>query len=416
MKGALSLVVGTAAGQIITLAVTPILARLYAPADFGYVALVVSTSSIITPAAALRLESALMLPKSRRDATALLTAGAVSSLVLSALTAGVLQLIFALGGLTNLAALPWLSAWVALISFLTAVFTLLSQYALREHAYGAVARRSFYQAALSAGAQLGLGFVAPSNVALAGGYALGRVAGIVPLTRRLKREIEPFSFADIKRLASEYWRFVALFTPAALLNAAGLVLPLIFVGAWFSVTAAGHWSMAERLVAAPLVLIATSVGQVVEAHLASMRRTGVHGMERYYIRVSMLLVGISAALVLLVVSISPWAIPVLLGKGWDDTADLMIAFTPLLATRLIASPMSKALVVTQRGRSNLALDIARIVLIGIVVFLIVHFSLGLVQAAWCVSLALSVIYVVTWVAGWHAVRHGAGEFTTQTGP
>jgi len=398
------LIAGSVGGQLITLGVTPLLARLYQPADFGYVALIVSTASIVAPVAALRMESALMLPKSNRDATVLFTAGLWSAVVVSALSAAVLQLVFAFGGMPTLARLPWLSAWVALISLLTAIFTLLSQFALRGHDYASVSLRTLYQATLSAAGQLGFGLFMPSGGTLASGYALGRVAGIAPLALRMRRHTEPFDRHDFARVARQYWRFAAYFAPAALLNAAGLVIPLIFVGSWFSISAAGHWSMAERLVAAPLVLIATSVSQVTEAHLASMRRQQTSGMERYYLRVSGLLLAISCVLVLIVVFAAPWAIPIFLGDGWSDTAEIMIAFCPLLATRLIASPMSKVLVVQQQGAHNLALDIVRIVAIALVVTAIVSLSLTLSQTAWLVSAALSSVYVITWFAGWRAAR------------
>jgi len=408
-KGAAALVLGTAAGQVITFAVTPLIARMYSDEDFGYLSLVISVVSIAAPAAALRLDSALMLPRENRDASALLGTGAVSAVLVSLLTTGVLEVLFAFGLLSSMSRLPWFSAWVAGITFLTVVFTLLSQFALRGHKYGAVGRRSIYQSALAAGAQLGLGVIAPTAGGLIGGYALGRVAGIMPLALNLRSELVAFTAADSRRLLREYWKFPALFTPSAILNSAGLVIPLLFVGTWFTVADAGQWGMAERLVAAPMVLIATAAGQVVEAHSSQTLRDGGSALTRYYLAVSGILLAVAAVLVVAVVLLAHPLLPLLLGLGWSTAADLMIAMTPIIATRLIVSPMSKLLFVLQRGGWTLALDVLRVVLMGGVVAAAMVFSIDLLTTAWLFSAALSTVYVVTWVVGLVATRQHAAD-------
>lgn len=403
-KGAAALVLGTAVGQGITLLVTPLLARIYTDEDFGYLSLVISVVSIAAPAAALRLDSALMLPRENRDASALLGTGLASSVLVSALSAGVMEVIFAFGLLSNMAQLPWFSAWVAAVTFLTSAFTLLSQYALRRHRYGAVGRRSIYQSTLAAGAQLGFGLVGPSATGLIGGYAIGRAAGIMPLAWTLRGDLERFTFSDARRLLRTYWRFPLLFTPSALLNSAGLVIPVLFVGTWFSVSDAGQWAMADRILAAPLVLIATAVGQVVEARTSASIREGRRDVTRYYLTVSALLVGVAAIVVLLVVLAAPPLLPLILGPGWETAASLMIAMSPIVVTRLVVSPTSKVLLVLQRGGWTLGLDALRVALVLIAAGAVVLFSLDLTASAWLFSAALSSVYLVTWAIGWVACR------------
>lgn len=406
-KGALSLIIGTAVAQGITLVITPFLTRLYSDEDFGYLSLVTAVVSVAAPAAALRLESALMLPRSNRHASALFFAGMLSALAVSVGSIGVLEILFGFGLFPNMARLPWFAVWVGAITFLSAVFTLLSQYALRRHRYGAVARRSVYQSVLSAGAQLGWGVAAPSAAGLISGYAIGRAAGIVPLAVGLRTEMQRFSVADVRLLLKKYWRFPALFTPSAVLNSAGLVMPVIFVGLWFSVGDAGQWALADRILAAPLVLVATAVGQVVEAHVSEMVREGRRGLSGYYVSVSGVLALVAVGTVAVVVFLAKPILPIVLGPGWETAADLMIAMSPIVATRLIVSPMSKILIVLQRGGWNLGLDVLRVLLVLGVIAAAVIFSIDLIETAWLFSLALSVVYVVTWVIGLMSTRRDA---------
>lgn len=411
-RGAMVLMLGTVIGQLITLGVTPLLTRMYSAEDFGYLSLVVSAASILAPAAAMRLESALMLPRSSRDATALLCIGGVSALIVSVVTAGALELLFMLGLLDNMASLMWFSVWVASVVFLTAIFTLLSQFALRRHDYRAVGLRSVYQSVLAAGAQLGFGVVSPTAPGLIGGYVLGRLAGIVPLTLSLRQELRRFTAADSRRVLREYWRFPLLFAPSSMMNAAGLVLPVLFIGAWFSVSEAGQWAIAERVLAAPLVLVATAAGQVVEAHISEMYREGRPGMERYYLKVSGLLTVIALAMVFVIVVVGPWGLPLLLGHGWETAAELMIAMTPMVATRLIASPMSKVLIVLQEGFWTITLDTLRIAAVAGVIVAAVAYPLELTTTAWVFSFVLAAVYVATWGVGWAVSRRGVPVLMT----
>jgi O-antigen/teichoic acid export membrane protein len=341
--------------------------------------------------------------------------GALSALALSAASIGVLEMLFAFGLLSNMAALSGFPLWVAAIVLTTAAFTLLSQFALRGHRYGAVARRSVYQSVLAAGAQVGLGVIAPSPLTLIGGYTLGRLAGIAPLIVGIRADLQRFRVLDARRVLRRYWRFPALFAPSAMLNAAGLVLPVLFVGTWYSVADAGQWAMAERILAAPLVLVATAIGQVVEARMSADHRVGRNDLRRYYLQVSGALLAVAAAAVALVVLLGPWILPVVLGAGWERAIEIMVAMSPMLATRLIATPLSKILVVSQRAVLTLVLDIVRVILVVAVIVAVVVFEQDVVSAAWYFSAALSVVYVVTWCAGLGAARSGTVGIGNQSG-
>jgi len=406
-KGGLVLVVGTVIGQLVTFGVTPFLARLYSDEDFGYLSLVVSAMSVVAPAAALKLDSALMLPTSKRDVSALFFTGLASSLAVSALFVAVLEAIFAAGWLANMASLPGFSLWVAVVAFLTAGFTLLSQVALRGHQFAAVAKRSIYQAVLAAAIQLGWGFASPGATGLIGGYSAGRVFGIIPLASAAKKEFTGFALADVRRLLKQYWQFPALFTPSAILNSAGLVAPVIFVGVWFSVAEAGQWAMADRIIAAPLVLVATAAAQVIEAQVSAMLRENRGNLVRYYLSLSAALTAVAAVVVALVVFVIPLVLPGILGAGWELAGQLMIAMTPIVAVRLIVNPSSRVLLLLQQGAWTLGLDILRVGLVGAVMVWTVVGALNLITAAWLFSAAMSIVYAVTWFVGLTAARRSS---------
>ncbi|WP_116634540.1 oligosaccharide flippase family protein [Microbacterium sp. TPD7012] len=405
VRGGSVLILSSVIAQAITLVATPILSRIYEPDAFGYLTLVVSVTGMITPAVALRLESALMLPKDSKQASALLFLGLGITAVISVLSGLVLELLFAAGQLQAMAGLAGFSAWVGGITFLSGVFVLLGQFALRVRNYRAVATRNVTQAATTAFAQLGVALISPSAVGLVGGYGAGRLAGVIPLVGSIRRELQRFDRADIRLVMREYRTFPLLFAPAALMNASALALPILFAGLWFDVADAGQWGMAERILAVPLVIVATAVSQVVESRLAFHVRSDSHGSTTYYLRVSLLLLLVSVVIGVAVLFLAPIVVPWLLGEEWAAAGIIMQLLTPMLITRLIASPLSKALVVAKWARVNLVLDASRLVLVLVVIWLCWSWGADVAQLVLVTSLAFAVIYVATWLTGLAAARH-----------
>lgn len=403
VRGGTSLILSSVIAQGIALLATPFLSRLYGPDAFGYLTLVIAVTGTITPAVALRLESALMLPKRADHATALLVLGLLSTFFISVFSTLILEFLLRLGFFEPMARLPGFSLWVGGITLLSGAFALLGQFALRQRNYNAVAVRNVTQAATTAAAQLGLAFISASPAGLVAGYAGGRAVGVIPLLASIRGEVRRFALADITVLLREYRLFPLLFTPAALMNAAALALPLIFTGLVFEVADAGQWGMAERVLAVPMVIIATAVGQVVETRLALNVRMDRAGSARYYLRVSYLLAAFSVTAGFAVVFLAPTLVPLVLGREWMDAALIMQLLTPMLMTRLIASPLSKALVVAQWARTNLLLDAVRLVFVCVVLAVCWTLGSNLHVFVLATSGCFSLIYIATWIAGYRAV-------------
>lgn len=345
-----------------------------------------------------------MLPREDKIATALLALGLTVAAVVSVLAMLVLEACFAFGWFTVMSDLPGFSLWVGGITFASGVFILIGQFALRERQYGLVAVRNLTQGAVTAVSQLSLAVASTSPIGLVTGYFIGRVAGIAPLLKSLRTRLRPFDRSDIMHGLRRYRTFPLLFAPAALLNAGALAAPIIITGLWFEVSDAGQFGMAERVLAVPLVIVATGFGQVVEARLALHVRENISGSVRYFIRVSLLLTVFSVFIGTLVWFGAPGLVPLILGEEWHATATIMQLLIPMLVTRLIASPMSKAIVVVGWAQINLVLDIARALLIATILLMCWWFNAPLDTLILGTSLAFAIIYAATWFVGLRSVR------------
>lgn len=404
VRGGATLVTGTILAQAVMLAVTPLLARAYDPEAFGYLSLALAVSSMVAPAACLKLDSALLLPRSPQRATALFFAGAASSLLISVAVALTLSIAFQVGFLPELARLPHFAVWAAVLVFFTASFSLVSQLALRGEGYAIIARRSLYQAVVTAVGQLSLSVFLPVG-GLVAGQTMGRLAGVLPVLNWSRGLLAKFRPRVLVLSVKKYWKFPVIFAPSALLNAAGLGLPLIYVGVRYGVESAGQWGMADRLLAAPVLLVGLAVGQVMEARLASHQREGARPLAPMVLKSLRYLVTIGATLAIGIWIFADSLLSWLLGVGWEESITLVGILVLSTSVRLVAGPVSKVLVVLQRAGANLALDASRVALLLCSFGLATWCDFSIDEAAVAITVALALVYLITILVSWRAVTH-----------
>ncbi|WP_345475374.1 lipopolysaccharide biosynthesis protein [Microbacterium pseudoresistens] len=397
-RGFASVLSGTVIAQLIAFAVLPVISRLYDPDAFGAFSFVLAVTAVIAPVATLRLETAAMLPRRASAVRAVVMNCLICIAASTVLTAVVVELL-QLWGLTALQDIPFASLWIAVLVLFTALYSLLSQLALRRKLYGSVARRNVYQAASAGASQLALALVTRQGTGLIAGQALGRVAGLIPLWLQTR---DDFRMVDrrVRRVAwRTYWRFPAVFTPSALLNAIGAQAPLLFVTMWFGLEAGGQIGMAERIVGIPLALIGAAAAQVIEAEVSQKVRDGSGGLRPTYLRVSGLL-----AVVGLVVGVGfgvlgGWVIPMILGADWAVAGIAVQILALNSAVRLVGSPLSKFILIYQRSLANTVLDVLRVALMGAAFTVTAVINLDLTTSLWWIYTALAITYVVTWCYG-----------------
>lgn len=394
-KGVAALVSGTVAGQLILVGATPLMSRIYSPAEFGQFSALLAIAATIGPAASLKLDAGILLPEDRDVARRLLRAAVGSALCVSAFTGGAVWWMGLTGGGDAWGSIAAAPLWVALMVLTSALFTILTQAALRDGAYRVIARRSPIQATGMAVGQIGLGLVAPIGTSLAGGYLLGRVLGFIPLALASRDLLRRPSDGSYLAATKQYWRLPALIAPSAVLNALGTQAPVLFFAVWFGAALAGELSMAQRLVFLPATLVGAAVGQVFGAELAKRLRERVPGTRRYYLRVSGWASIFAVAVGLVLVLVSPWAFPLVLGEQWRTSGLLAQALSVSAALGLIASPLSQVYQIYQSGAS-LVIDGSRIVLLAAAVWMVSAFQLDAVAACWALSVAQAMNYVLTW--------------------
>lgn len=402
------MLLGAGGGQAIAILAVPLISRLYSPEDYGYLTLVLSITGIFSSVVTLRFESAAMLPRSIAQARPLAWNAVLSSLFLSTLLGVVVGLLshYDVGKLGDF---PGIGFWVGITTLLTALFSVVSQLALREKDYGLVARRTFLQAWIGRLTQIFLGFTQIGATGLLIGNALGKGAGLFTVWRRVKDYFAPVPTYALQAAFRKYWRFPTIFTLSTLLNFLVVQSPGTYFNIVFGPSVGGQVGMASTLVAVPLILIGYVVGQLAEAEFSDTIRLNNPGLRQMYVRFSLwlsILGAVSAAFFgLFGATVIPW----FLGEEWLQAAAAAQVMAITLLPRVIAAPTGRVIVLLEKSRAALTLDLLRVLVMASGYAWALHHSLGVEATLWVVYGGLAITYLMTWCLGFVLTGHYDGN-------
>lgn len=397
-RGVLAITSGTLVGQIAIAAATPFLSRIYPPEAFGAFSTLLAIASAVGPAAALKFDSAILLPERDADARNLLLLAILSSVSVAIVSGAVMVIVGPLLLPAINDSIPFAALWVAALVVTTGIFTSLVQAALRSKSYGVVGWRSAIQSIGVTAAQLMLGLVGPSPSGLMGGALLGRLLGFGALARSLRPLMSARGGASTQQLARTYWRSPTVLAPSSLLNSLGSQLPLILLSAWFGSGAAGQLGMAQRLVFLPAALIGAALAQVFGAEIAQRLREGAGTSRKLYLRATWRIGAVATPVCALILILSPWALPWVLGNEWKAAGYLAQGMALSASVGLIVSPLSQVYTVHQ-SIASLAIDASRVALILGAGAIALAASFDATGTVWLIYGAQVLNYIVTWLYG-----------------
>lgn len=237
---------GTLAGQVIIILALPFLTRLYAPTDFGMLAVYASLIGVLSVAACLRFDIAVMIPDKNADAINLLALALVfATLVFVVLMIGT---IFWAGPITTLIKQPEIAPYlwmVALGVWLASLYSAMRYWSMRQKRFADVAKTQLTRAIGGVGTQLGIGVVQAAPFGLLFGQmiygGLGTLGLLVAFLRAEGRMLGEIKLAVMRRKFVEYRKYPIFSVPESLLNAAASNIPVILIASMASLQEAGFF-------------------------------------------------------------------------------------------------------------------------------------------------------------------------------
>ena len=361
---------GATGAQALPLLVAPLLTRMCTPADMGAFSIWLSVITVAAIAATLRIDIAMVLDHEEHEqrlcfgvvaysATLLALAITLIAVALRALDLSVLRSISWFGLLT-----------IGVGTWLTAYTQTTLAYATSHNEFGKAAKAKMLGAGTIALSQLALLATGLGATALPGGQLIGLAAGLwaarmllSPPSARVRFRLDTEQRNYLMKHKA-FWRFSL---PSSLLNALVGQLPLFMIGFKHGALAAGLFALTQRVVAAPISLLAASVLEV-------FKRQSVHDFqavgnckEAYRATFKALaLLGLGPSLILLL--FSPQLFSAIFGEAWRPAGELARILAPLCFLNFIASPLSYVFFVAGKQKKELLWQVALFVM-TIIVFM-----------------------------------------------
>ena len=365
LRDVVGLVTGAGAAYGIVAAASPILTRLYSPADFGQFQIYITVFSFLLIVAAWRFEVAVLLPKEDFGGVAVALLGLAAVACMSTLTAIAWLVLTAAGSLHGrldvLARYGWLLPAAVAGGGATAVMT---QWTLRQSDYHGVSIARLTQSSTLTTGQLASAFTPVGGAGLMIGDAAGRLAGSATLLWRGWRShgsvARQVTVADLRGMLIRYWRFPVISSGSALLNTAGIVLPTIFLSR-FGDAPLGWFALVDRLVGAPAALVGLQISQVYAAKAAKLAHDDPAGMRVLFRDLLVRLAWTGAVPFALLGVAGPWVFAAVFGESWRPAGEYARVLAGMQFIAFFIWPLMPTLNILEHQHWQLAWDIGRLV-------------------------------------------------------
>ncbi|MDN5563232.1 O-antigen/teichoic acid export membrane protein [Luteococcus japonicus] len=390
LKHVLTLMTGTAVAQLIPLAATPFLARMYTDHEFGIYTLFMALAQGITTVAALRYDMAVVVPEKDSDARGLVKLASRIALCTS-LLASLVFIIWA-GPLSRAMGQPDIKPYLPLVGLLALGMTQISsrQYWLnRRQRYKEMARNRMGQSIGTNGVQLGAGLLPlPGPLGLVLGPIVGQWFSFLNLYRLTRHETKPQPEDSALAMAREHRKMPLLNGPNALVDTVRLQGINVMIAMFFSGAVLGQFGQAWRLLSMPMGLINQALSQVFFQKLATTRRGSMFAVVRNAILRSLAIGVIPFGLIWL---LAPWLFPFVLGAQWAPAGQIARILVPWLYLNFVTSPVATLFITVRRQGVLLA---HAIVYMAVPLALIWRFHSRLTQTLTYVSWSMAGLLLV----------------------
>lgn len=344
---------GMAIAQAIPVLGSLVIARLYAPSDFGafsaWLGLVLFCAVVLTG----RFETTLAIVEDgepRKVAVlATLTTSFLSCAVLSVVVLAAYFLLPSLHGIAPALLMVFVPA-----ALLTAVAQIWQSWAAADGEYRLLSGMRIVQALGVICIQIAVGLFAPNPTTLVLGHTLGLLIGVCfgaywrPLAIPSLKDAKPKILAFWLR----YRRFPLLSLPADAINSASAQLPMLLIASKFGVEAAGFFALAMRVLGAPIGLLGAAVRDVFKRSAAANYRKNGNCKEDYIRTFYVLATGGALLSIGVMLFAEPFFV-LAFGESWRKAGQFAFWLMPMFALRFVASPLSYVLYIAEKQHVDL---------------------------------------------------------------
>ena len=403
----LILMLGTGLAQAIPILASPIISRIYSPAEYGVFGLYTSMVSIGATFITLRYEQVIVLAKTSKDALNLVILTFLISIVfLAALMIG--TAVIGKSHVLSLLQAESMAPYFYLLFpgiLLTTIVQILNYALSREKKYKDLAAMKLVQMGGLTITQLGLGIKGFNGMGLIMGNVIGNLLASIFLLQNFFKHILTIPDISIRRmneLARNYKKFPLYNTFGDTINVVAANLHIILFLKYFGQEVTGIIAFTSLLFLAPVSLIATSFSQVFYQKIATLE-SKASLLAAYYNGLKYLL-PIAAAMILVALLIPHNLIPFIFGEKWTGTSTYLLPLSVWFGFQFVGSSLSMIYVRLHRLGFLLAINILNISSTFFIIYGGYAFALSAFQTVLAFCITKAIVYAGTAGLGIYIIK------------
>ncbi|UMT80794.1 oligosaccharide flippase family protein [Staphylococcus roterodami] len=387
------MILSSGIAQIILIVTTPIITRLYSPAEFGEFTIFSNIAMILIPIINARYDLLIVNAKNDRIANILSQISFLISLVIIL----ILIPVFIVSALLfpNFI-LDFI--FIIIMLFLVSLTNIFTNYLNKERKYKVLSLINVFRAASMSLLQIIFGFLAFGSLGLIVGFSLSYIAGLTLGYRTFKKHFNIVKDKEeAKAIFIENKNQLVYSTPSILLNSLSFSVVVFFIGILYTNTEVGIYGMAIRVLGIPVTIISLGLSKIF------MQQANDYYIE--YGNFRNLLLKFSSALIIVSIILyvplylfSEELVNILLGHSWVDAIIVIKIVIPLFVVRLIVSTVSLSVIVLQKQQLELILQ--ALFLVGTTITFIISkiFSLTFLNFVSINTIVLVISYAIFFIA------------------
>lgn len=349
-----TLSLGRIFSQLIPLFVTPLLTRIYTPADFGVYAIFIALVTVISLLSNGRYNLAITLPRKLDKATELLLICIIGVVSVSLFT---FIIFFSFrGNILETLALENKSSFVFLVPlgvFIVASIESVYYWLLRRREYKFLSGNFAIQTLVINTLKVVFALLLWGWLGLVLAYILGALLSLVLLVVRFLRTSDFVNtMKEIKlnvlfKTAKKYKEFPLLSMPADAINSFANQLPNMLLNSFFGGDIVGFYSLTQKVLGVPIAFVSSAMTDVYRER-ASTDYRDKGSCRKIFLATLKNLSLFSIAPFFLLFLFAPTVVPFLLGEQWVEVGGYIRILTPLFLFRFIASPLGSTLYINEK--------------------------------------------------------------------
>ena len=399
IKNFLILVGGTAFAQMISIASTPLLTRLFSPQDFGILGSILAVSAIISVIGSMKYDMAIVLGENNKEASYIQF---LSIIILCLLT--IVLFLFTLitpSYLFEIIGLQFNVFWLIPLFFFISFNSILSSRLNREEMYKQLSLSQIIKRLVIVFSLIIFGYIGFGPV----GLIIGNILGVALSTLYLyiynidflnfKNEYSNYKY--FTEIANKYRQFPIYTVPQTLLNTFIIQLPIIFLGSFYSVQVVGAYFLTVKIIQLPTNLLGQSVRRIFYKE-ASKNKDNIYSLRRIYNKITISLLAVTFIPTILLYLFSEPIFIYVFGDDWLLSGKFAKYMILWFSAVFVMSPTRILFIVLNKQSTLLVLD----TVLGIMRLLVLLIAYYGYTPLFIISLysILSCTFYVSTIFGW----------------